>query len=80
MPPENILVRHFEKYLHDMDLKPTEHVRNTISLLYNLKKKPGEIAIFGSFLGEKFNFGLYFAENWHFQVGYVLFCHCDVIR
>ena len=34
LPPENILSRHFEKYLHDMDLTLTEHVRNTISLLY----------------------------------------------
>ena len=47
LPPENILSCHFEKYLHDMDVKLTEHVRNTISLLY--KQKPGEILIFGCF-------------------------------
>ena len=34
LSPENILSRHFEKYLHDMDLKFTEQVRNAISLLY----------------------------------------------
>ena len=33
LPLENILSRHFEKYLHDMDLTLTEHVRHTISLL-----------------------------------------------
>ena len=37
---ENILCRHFEKYIHDMDLKLTEHVRSTISLLF--KQKLGE--------------------------------------
>ena len=37
LPPENILSRHFEKYLQDMDLKLTEHVKNTISLLYKQK-------------------------------------------
>ena len=57
LPPETILSRHFEKYLHDMDLKLTEHVRNTISLLY---KQNTEIPIFGTF-SERINFGLYFA-------------------
>ena len=28
---------------------------------------------------KKINFGLYFAENRHFQVGHVLLRHCDVI-
>ena len=51
LPTENILSRHFEKYLHDMDLKLTEHVRNTISLLY--KQKLGKILIFGTFLAKK---------------------------
>ena len=37
LPPENILSHHFEKYLHDMNLKLTEHVRNTISFLYKQK-------------------------------------------
>ena len=30
-------IRHFEKYLHTMMLKPTEHVGITISLLYKQK-------------------------------------------
>ena len=31
LPNENILSRHFEKkYMHDLDLKLTKHVRNTI--------------------------------------------------
>ena len=47
LPPENILSSHFEKYLHDMDLKLTEYGRNTISLLY--KQKTGKIPIFGTF-------------------------------
>ena len=61
LPPQNILSRHFEKYLHGMVLKLSGHVRNTISLLYK-QKKPGEIPIFGTFLAKKwifFNFGLY---------------------
>ena len=29
VPPNTGESRHFEKYLHDMDLKLTEHVRNT---------------------------------------------------
>ena len=38
-----------------MDLKLTEHVRNTISILYKQKKKKktGEIPIFGTFLAKK---------------------------
>ena len=39
LPPENILSCHFEKYLHDMDLKLPEHVRSTISLLYKRKHR-----------------------------------------
>ena len=37
VPPKNNLSHHFDKYLHDMDLKLTEHVRNTITLLYKHK-------------------------------------------
>ena len=37
LPPQNILSRHFEKYLHGMVLKLSGHVRNTISLLYKQK-------------------------------------------
>ena len=33
------LIRHFEKYLHTMMLKLTEHVGITIVLLYTQKKK-----------------------------------------
>ena len=51
MPPENILSRHFEKYLHDMDLKLTKHIRNTIALLY--KQKLDKIPKFGTFLAKK---------------------------
>ena len=39
LPPANILSHHYEKYLHDMDLKLTKHVRKTISLLYKQKNK-----------------------------------------
>ena len=66
-----------------MDLKLTEHekmviVRNTISLF--ISKKAEETPIFGGFFGEKkINFGLYFAENRHFQVFHTLLRHCDVI-
>ena len=62
-----------KKYLHDMDLTLTEHVRNTISLLY--KQKTGQNSDFCKFFSEKINFGhfgLHFAENKHFQVGHVL--------
>ena len=73
LPPENILCRHFE-----MDLKLTDHVRNTVSLLY--KQKTGWNSDIWNFFSEKFIFGLYLAENRHFQVGHVLLRHCDVIR
>ena len=79
LPPENILGPHFEKYLHDMDLKLTEHVRNTISLLY--KQISGwKYSDIWNFLAKKNNSGVYFAENRHFQVGHVLLRHCDVMR
>ena len=41
-----------------MDLKVTEHVRNTVFLLYsnNNNKKPGEIPTFGTFLAKKNQF------------------------
>ena len=54
LPPQNILGRHFEKYMHGMVLKLSGHVKNTISLLY--KPKPGEIPIFGTFLAKKIDF------------------------
>ena len=56
LPPQNILSRHFEKYLLGMVLKLSGHVRITISLLYYAKnKKLGEIPIFGTF-SEKMDF------------------------
>ena len=45
LPPENILSRHFEKYLHDMDLKLTEHIKTAFPFF--IRKKQGEFAIFG---------------------------------
>ena len=78
LPPQNILSRHFEKYLHGIVLKLTEHVRNTISLLY--KQKPGWNSDIWNFFWRKFNFALYFPENRLFQVGHVWKRHCDVIR
>ena len=46
-----------------------------------ISKTPGKIPIFGTFLAKKKNnFGLYFAENRHFQLDHVLLRHCDVIR
>ena len=43
-------------------------------------KNPGEFPIFGAFFSEKFNFGLYFPENRHFEVDHIWKRHCDVIR
>ena len=63
LPPQNILSRHFEKYLHVMVLKISGHVRYTISLLYK-QKKPGEIPIFGSFLAKKLVFFFFFFQFW----------------
>ena len=65
MPPQNILSRHFEKYLHGMVLKLSGHVRNTISLL-NMQKKTGGIPICGTFLAKKWIFCQFwsmFTEN-----------------
>ena len=70
LPPQNILSRHFEKYLHGMVLKLSGHVRNTISLLY--KQKTGWIPIFGTFLAKKLIFFSICLNVWK--------RHCDVIR
>ena len=78
LPPQNILSRHFEKYLHGIVLKLTEHVRNTIFLLY--KQKTGWNSDIWNFFWRKFKFALYFPENRLFQVGHVWKRHCDVIR
>ena len=61
-----------------MDLKLTELVRNPVFLLY--KQKIGRISDIWNFFSEKIKFGLYFAENQHFQVGHTLLRHCDVIH
>ena len=45
-----------------------------------IRKNPGEIPTFRTFFIEKINFGLYFAENRHSQVGHALLRYCDVIR
>ena len=45
-----------------------------------ISKKSGEIPIFGTFLAKKISFGLYFAENRHFQVGHTLLRNCEVIQ
>ena len=61
LPPQNILSRHFEKYLHGMVLKLSGHVKNTISLLY-MQKTTGEIRYLELFQrknGFFVNFGLY---------------------
>ena len=64
------LLRHFEKYLHTMMLKLTEHVGITIFLLFK-QKKTGEILIFRFFYGEILNFRLFYAKNCNFQVRHV---------
>ena len=50
LPPENILSRHFERYLHDMD-----NVQNMLGTPFPffISKKPGEIPIFVTFLAKK---------------------------
>ena len=53
-------IRHFEKYLHSMMLKLTEHVGIFISLLY--KQKPGEILIFRTFIAKLWIFA-YFTQK-----------------
>ena len=50
----DILSRHFEKYLHTMKLKLTEHVWIVIFLLY--KQKTGEIPVFSFFYSKIFRF------------------------
>ena len=48
---ENNLSHHFERYLHDMNMLETP------------LRFSGEIPIFETFVSEKVNFDLYFAEN-----------------
>ena len=54
---------YLEKHLLSMVLNITVglYVRNFIFFFY--KQKTGEIPIFGTFFGEKLNFGLYFTVN-----------------
>ena len=54
LPPQNILSRHFEKYLLGMVLKLSGHVRNTISLLY--MQKTGWNSDIWNFFSEKIDF------------------------
>ena len=52
---------HFEKYLHTMMLKLTEHVGITISLLY--KRKTRWNSDIQNFYSEILNFRLFYAKN-----------------
>ena len=61
-----------------MDLKLTEHVRNTIPLIY--KQTIGWNTDIWNFFSKKINFSLNIAENRTFQVGHVLLRRFDVIR
>ena len=54
MPPQDILSRHFEKYLRGMVLKLSGHVRNTISLLY--MQNTGWNSDIWNFFSEKIDF------------------------
>ena len=82
MPPQNILSRHFEKYLHGMVLKLSGHVRNTISLLH--MQKTGWNSDIWNFFSEKngffCQFWSMFTENPIFESGHVWKRHCNVIR
>ena len=53
LPSEDILSCDFEKYLDYMDLKLTEHVRDTISLLYKQKQKTRWNSDISNFFSEK---------------------------
>ena len=59
----DILSRHFEKYLHTMKLKLTEHIWIAIFLL--CKQKPVEIMTFKTFTAKFWNFWIfaYFSRN-----------------
>ena len=81
LPPQNILNRHFEKYLHGMVLKLSGHVTNTISLLY--KQKPRWNSNIWNFFSKKLDFFsilVYFHWKSTFWVQPCLKHHCDVIR
>ena len=54
-------IRHFEKYLHTMMLKLTEHVGITIFLLY--KQKTRWNSDIQNFYSEILNFRLFYAKN-----------------
>ena len=63
------LIRHFEKYLHTMMLKLTEHVGITIFLFY--KQKTRWNFDIQNFFSEILKFRLFFAKNRNFQVRHV---------
>ena len=62
------LIRHFEKYLHTMMLKLTEHVVIIIFLLY--KQKTRWNSDIQNFYSEILNFRLFYPKNRNFQVRY----------
>ena len=68
------LIRHFEKYLHIMMLKPTERVGISIFLLY--KQKTQWNFDIQKFYSEILNFRLFFAKKSLFSG---LACFYDVI-
>ena len=81
LPPQNILSRHFEKYLHGMVLKLSGHVRNTVSLLYMQKTRWN--SDIWNFLSEKMDFlSILVYVHWKsaFETGHVWKRHCDVIH
>ena len=62
-----------------MVLKPIVYIRIVISLSYKLiSQKPDEIPTFKTVFIKIFSFGLYFAENRHFQVRSGLLRHVIV--
>ena len=70
-------IRHFEKYLHTVRLKLTEHVRITISLLY--KQKTRWNSDIQNFYSEIFNFRLFYAKYCNLAHFSGLTCLYDVI-
>ena len=70
------LIRHFEKYLHTMILKLTEHVGITTFLLYIcISKKPGEILIFRTFIAKFWIFAYFSQKIAIFRYGIFLWRH-----
>ena len=74
MPPQNILSRHFEKNICMVWCLNFQDMLET-PFPFFLSKKPGEIPIFGTFLGEKidffFQFWSIFTDKPLFESGHV---------